>query len=65
MLSPTIIIILIVIAFGIAGFLVYIGLREFKGVDPLEERLAEFRLVESDPSITVIPHPNVAVWAVV
>ena len=42
MLSPTIIIILIVIAFGIAGYLVYIGLRESKGVDPLEERLAEF-----------------------
>jgi len=29
-----------------------------------EERVEEFRLVESDPSITVIPHPNIAVWSI-
>ena len=41
MFNPLIIILFLII-FGIAGFLIYIGLRQDKNVDPLEERLAEF-----------------------
>ena len=30
-----------------------------------EEQLTQFRTVEADPSITIIPHPNIAVWTTV
>jgi tight adherence protein C len=53
-MSPTLIGILIIVVLAVVGALVYVGLREDRGRDPLQERLAQYGEREAPESLEEI-----------